>query len=432
MRRKIGAQLWSVLLVLVLVGTIFVPLVSAEKTGENWIDSFDQWVEPRDMSMYTKEIIIEEPDCTISPEEVERTPGLMVINEDVNFLEPEMEVEFLPGHTAHVNVTDDSTRVVKSAKSNFDVVMKNGTFTWYWIQDTVIPHVVNITNFGPTLASGRVLVCSIEDGYAYYQTYSDLLPGETRSVLVPFKVRPDSVGVKPMGVIIQAGPYYEQTYSAILPINGTEIYNNDDSHFPDPNNGDNLETSDLYHFPFYEGYWVISEAAYAGDNTNNPYDTAYRTMQYVNDKMNYTNKSPYLYYITSDVYMQNHPNDDGEYDGVCDEFATLYTAFTRSLGIPTRFLAFTMENATTEEVWGHGIAESWDGNAWIHSDPTWNSFDDPQAYIRAGNIHIDMTHYDDADDSWNTEDPEDPTGDGILRYEDFRTQTYLGEVPRYN
>ena len=118
--------------------------------------------------------------------------------------------------------------------------------------------------------------------------------------------------------------------------------------------------------------------------------------------------------------------------GVCDEYATLYTAFPRALGIPTRFLAFSMEEAATGNIKGHGIAESWDGNAWVHSDPTWISFDNPQVYKMAGNIHINITLFDDADDSYYTQDPEDPTGDGILRYEDLRTQVLLGEVPGYN
>jgi len=118
--------------------------------------------------------------------------------------------------------------------------------------------------------------------------------------------------------------------------------------------------------------------------------------------------------------------------GVCDEYGTLYTASTRALGIPTRFLSFTMEEVSTGNVSGHAIAESWNGNAWIHSDPTWNSFDNPQVYKTAGNTHINITVYGDADDSYYTLDPNDPTGDGILRYEDFRTQILLGEVPRYN
>ncbi|WP_243669111.1 transglutaminase-like domain-containing protein [Methanoculleus chikugoensis] len=129
----------------------------------------------------------------------------------------------------------------------------------------------------------------------------------------------------------------------------------------------------------------------------------------------------------------DHPSPiDGKYVGVCDEYGTLYTASTRALGIPTRFLSFTMQEVSTGNVSGHAIAESWNGNAWIHSDPTWNSFDNPQVYKTAGNTHINITVYGDADDSYYTLDPNDPTGDGILRYEDFRTQILLGEVPRYN
>ncbi|WP_421908291.1 hypothetical protein [Methanolacinia petrolearia] len=55
-----------------------------------------------------------------------------------------------------------------------------------------------------------------------------------------------------------------------------------------------------------------------------------------------------------------------------------------------------------------------------------------QIYKNVGNSHINITIFDDADDSYYTLDPQDPTGDGILRYEDFRTATLLGELPRYN
>src|SRR5690606_38399575 len=108
------------------------------------------------------------------------------------------------------------------------------------------------------------------------------------------------------------------------------------------------------------------------------------------------------------LYTLDHPSPiNGKYQGVCDEYGTLYTAFTRALGIPTRFLSFTME-LPSGNITGHAIAESWNGNAWIHSDPTWDVFDNPQVYRAAGNNHINITIYGDADDSYYTQDPNDP------------------------
>jgi hypothetical protein len=177
---------------------------------------------------------------------------------------------------------------------------------------------------------------------------------------------------------------------------------------------------------------VLLEAAQAADGTTEPYQSAYAITQYVNGAMNYTYEDPYLEYIFSDLYMMDHPSPiNGKYQGVCDEYGTLYTAFARALSIPTRFLSFTMR-LPSGNITGHAIAESWNGTTWVHSDPTWNVFDNPQVYRAAGNDHINITVYGDADDSYYTQDPNDPTGDGILRYEDFRTQILLGEVPRYN
>ncbi len=238
-----------------------------------------------------------------------------------------------------------------------------------------------------------------------------------------------------MGIEIRVDPLDETSFAGRVSVDAIEKYNNDASHLPDPDGGDNLEPSDLYHFPYNDGYsedryLVLSEAALAVDDTNVPYESAYQTMEYVNDVMRYNNDSSHLEYIFSDLYMINNSVND-KYEGVCDEYSTLYTSFTRAVGIPTRFMAFSMI-MQDGNITGHAIAESWDGSTWVHSDPTLYRFDNPQIYINDNNSHINITIYDDADDSYYTQDPQDPTGDGILRFEDFRTLTHLGEVPRYN
>ena len=433
MKLKKGMRALSVLLVLLLVSVLMMPAVSAQSESKSWIDTFDQWAGQRDMSRYNPVVEIPQREV-IDEKSAQSYPGLIL-------LDPKRGTEFnaIDAKVTPLSHEKMSLTIIREEKDPGtkelvpDVGMTQATISWYWTQDTSVDQEVTIHNYGSSAASGQVIFWSIEDGYGYSVPFSDLAPGADLTVTVPFQIiaQYSSVGVKPIAVEIKVDPTDITTWAARMPIDAIEKYNNDASHIPDPDSGENLETSDLYHFPFSEGYRVLSEAAQAVDDTNDPYLSAYQTMQYVNEAMEYNNETIYLHYIISDLYTLDHPVD-GKYQGVCDEYATLYTAFTRALGIPTRFLAFTMEETATGNTSGHGIAESWDGNAWIHSDPTWSSFDNPQIYRTAGHIHINITHFDDADDSYYTQDPEDPTGDGILRYEDFRTQVLLGEVPRYN
>ncbi len=64
-----------------------------------------------------------------------------------------------------------------------------------------------------------------------------------------------------MAVEIRVDPTGLTSWMARMPIDAVEKYNNDASHLLDPDGGENLETSDLYHFPFSEGYRVLLEAA---------------------------------------------------------------------------------------------------------------------------------------------------------------------------
>jgi transglutaminase-like putative cysteine protease len=138
--------------------------------------------------------------------------------------------------------------------------------------------------------------------------------------------------------------------------------------------------------------------------------------------MTYTASDPYLLYAASDLYVKNHANQ-----GVCDEFATIDVAFSRSLGVPSRFLGITWVN-TTGYSYGHAILENRIAGAWVHSDPTWKSFNNPQVYKNGNNTHMNLTKYTDADDTRYTTDP---PGDGLLRYEDMIAIPF-GELPGYN
>ena len=138
--------------------------------------------------------------------------------------------------------------------------------------------------------------------------------------------------------------------------------------------------------------------------------------------MVYTDNDLYGLYAASDLYIKSHANQ-----GVCDEFATMDVSFSRSLGIPSRFLGITWVNETGS-AYGHGILEHRIAGAWIHSDPTWHVFNNPQIYKQGNNTHMNLTKYIDADDNRYTVDP---SGDGLLRYEDLVAQP-LGELPGYN
>jgi hypothetical protein len=435
MKRRIEMRALSVLLVALLASGTIVPAVSAESESRGWLDTFDQWVEPRDMSMYNP--VIETPQrVPLDAERARQYPGLILLDPKRESKFQVIDADVVPVSPGNVSLTlqtesdDSGTRDLMP-----DVRMTQGTISWYWTQDTWAYHEITIHNYASSAASGTVIFWSLEDGYGYSVPFTNLAAGADRTITVPFQViaQESSVGLKPIAVEIRVDPTGLTSWIARMPIDAIEKYNNDASHLLDPDGGENLETSDLYHFPFSEGYRVLSKAAQVADNTTNPYQSAYEIMQYVYGAMSYTYEEPYIEYTISDLYTMDHPSPiDGKYVGVCDEYGTLYTASTRALGIPTRFLSFTMQEVSTGNVSGHAIAESWNGNAWIHSDPTWNSFDNPQVYKTAGNTHINITVYGDADDSYYTLDPNDPTGDGILRYEDFRTQILLGEVPRYN
>jgi hypothetical protein len=61
-------------------------------------------------------------------------------------------------------------------------------------------------------------------------------------------------------------------------------------------------------------------------------------------------------------------------------------------------------------------------------DPIWHIFNNAQVYKMGNNTHMDLTKYTDADDNRYTADP---TGDGLLRYEDMIAEPF-GELPGYN
>jgi transglutaminase-like putative cysteine protease len=356
-------------------------------------------------------------------------PGVEVISPDMKFPTGNnfVDVEKSSMKAIKINFVQPALQAntkEKAAAVVPTVAPEYGYFNWYWTQDEIATQTVVIHNYGSTAASGLVYFVSIEDRFGTPAAYSNLAPGENQTVSIQFMVvgSQSTVGIKPMGFFITVGPDNTVTWSGQLELNGIEKYNNDASHLPDPDGGDNLETNDLYHFPFSEGYTIISEAATAADNTNSPFETANSLNTYVNDTMHYVDSDMNELYAASDLYVINQG-----YEGVCDEYSTMDVTFSRSLGIPSRFLGITWVNETGYS-YGHAILENRIAGAWIHSDPTWNVFNNSQVYKMGNNTHMNLIKYTDADDNRYTVDP---VGDGLLRYEDMIAEPF-GELPGYN
>jgi transglutaminase-like putative cysteine protease len=421
-------RVWTLLLSALMLGAVFVPLAGATNntsaTPPGWVGEFNEWAGQQDMSAYNP-TFTPVPVRKIDEKTLKAYPGLTMISPDIRFPtgNDSVDVKKSTMKAAKINFVKPTSKTTMAKVAAAPMVAPEyGYFNWYWTQDSIVTQTIVIHNYGSSTASGQVTFVSIEDGTGTSAPFTNLAPGTSTTVSIPFVVSGvSSVGIKPMGFFITVNPG-AVTWSGQLSLNAIEKYNNDASHLPDPDGGDNLETSDLYHFPFSDGYAIISEAAAAADNTVVPYDTAHQLNTYVNGMMSYTDSPTYSLYAASDLYIKNHGNE-----GVCDEFSTMDVAFSRSLGIPTRFLGITWVNETGYAK-GHAILEHRIGGVWIHSDPTWNSFNNPQVYKLANNTHMSLTKYTDADDNRFTEDP---AGDGLLRYEDLIADPF-GELPGYN
>lgn len=104
---EIRLGLPDLLLASLLIGAFFVPVVSAGGESTNWLDTFDEWVTPRDMSMYNKPIVTKEPERP-GPEDLAGHPGMILLGENVTFPDiASVTVSGLPsGPTVGVVVAD--------------------------------------------------------------------------------------------------------------------------------------------------------------------------------------------------------------------------------------------------------------------------------------------------------------------------------------
>ena len=146
-----------------------------------------------------------------------------------------------------------------------------------------------------------------------------------------------------------------------------------------------------------------------------------------------------LNFAFSDLYILTHPNPiTGHYMGVCDEYAIFFTSLARHLRIPTHLLHLTFyKNGVMSGA--HAVAEVWDSSSWIHCDPTWCVFNNPQIYKAWGYAtDVEVRIVREGRDHWCDLDP---TGDGWLLWSGIQTygkegtdftHYYLGWYGPYN
>ena len=100
-----------------------------------------------------------------------------------------------------------------------DVRITEAQIAWYWVQDSVVRHLITVRNVGSVPASGKVIVISPEDGYGYYNTFSNLPPSASETVSVAYMVPSgSSVGRKPIVLEVWVDPDDTRTDSWLMPI----------------------------------------------------------------------------------------------------------------------------------------------------------------------------------------------------------------------
>lgn len=288
-----------------------------------------------------------------------------------------------------------------------NVAVIGATCNWKWVQNESAANQITIMNYGTVAADGFVMIYSYEDSNGWARSYTNLAPSEERTISLPFYVDTNlytTVGAKSITirnyVVINSIAYLTSapTVSSIF----VEVYNNNNGYLEDPDNGRNLQLTDLHHHDEYE---ISVLAAQAGDNTSNPYETGEIIMGSVDDLMTYSIPA-----LDPTLTGSDHWIVDNGYEGICDEFAVLNGDFARALGVPARTIACNLEEAGQPDI-GHQFNEIWGGNAWIHSDAN-GAYDDTQVYNNDNKTVDDMCLVYDSDDSLNNTDG--PDGDGIL------------------
>ena len=149
---------------------------------------------------------------------------------------------------------------------------------------------------------------------------------------------------------------------------------------------DPFELSDAYHHNLWD---ILVIASKFGDARHSD-DTVNEITEYlvsnVYDNLVYSNNILPLYITASDLWIINNRDENGKFQGVCDEYTILFVSLARALNIPARALYFNFGSLTNVQ---HEAAEIWNGFTWIHVDPTWNVINNPQVYtFTIESVHV--------------------------------------------
>lgn len=315
-----------------------------------------------------------------------------------------------------------------AATSSINVYATSCSVNLYWVQGNIFNDQVTIYNPGPNVASGNVIVLSVNDGYGYYSSFSNLGVGSYTTVDVPFMAQTlTPIGNKPFAIEVTDNNFVSSFYYQ-LPTDAIEAFNNAPGYLNEPNGTQDLVSDDLSHVPFGDNYQILCQAANAvGSNSITPDQASYQIEEYVYNNMNYSGVWPYGILMASDIYMENNMYNN-KYQGVCEQYATLFASYARSLGIPTEHINIFWPNNGGG---AHAIDQIWNGTSWVSEDACWHVSNNPQAYKNAGASNIDVKYCQGANAALTPNNPYASVG-LLIWPEDWTVYTDWGYVPAYN
>ena len=137
----------------------------------------------------------------------------------------------------------------------------------------------------------------------------------------------------------------------------------------------------LYHCDDWQMRWLAADLIDL-DHETDRYDLGETMTHVINDEM-----TVYWDDYSVPCSWSDYHIIDMDFKGVCDEHANLAISLLRALGIASRRIGAILPNQA-----GHAWLELWAYNGdvwtWIHSDPTWDEYDNPECYNGPSWINI--------------------------------------------
>lgn len=305
--------------------------------------------------------------------------------------------------TSYVELSISSKFAGLSSRSiepkSTDVVATWVEIPAYWDRGSVITVRVGFKSYlRYSYTATLTITCEIRDKYKYqffpvyyWKTEASaqksvrltLRPRATKYVNIYVDTPTTTVGLKKVIVEIRGDLQYtfDEGYNFVQRFNKNEFGSITKVDYRE----NDYELSDIYHF---NEYTIIKKAGEAADmsyeSIKDPYRTAKKMNGWIHNNFEYTNTTNYRHYTWGDKAILS--TYDGKYHGVCDEYTVLFVSFVRALNIPARQIYILWSDVNI----AHEFAEIWSGDRWVHADPTWNAFDDPQIYKRHGYKQIYM------------------------------------------